>query len=115
MAADVNGDGRVTSADALAILKMAVKLPTAVTPTWIFADESQIFNLTSSNVNYSTTISKTLSADQTLNMGAVLKGDVNGSWGTSAATSTHVEYSDPTYFTTLANNLHVVQDVWGIS
>jgi len=115
MAADVNGDGRVTSADALAILKMAVKLPTAVTPTWIFADESQTFNLTSSNVNYSTTISKTLSADQTLNMVAVLKGDVNGSWGTSAPANTHVDYSDPTYFATLANNLHVTQDVWGVS
>jgi methionine-rich copper-binding protein CopC len=115
MAADVNGDGRVTSADALAILKMAVKLPNAVTPTWIFADESQVFNLSSSNVNYSTTMSKTIGADETLNMVAVLKGDVNGSWGASAAAASRVEYGDPTYFTTLANNLRVAQDVWGIS
>jgi hypothetical protein len=115
MAADVTGDGRVTSADALAILKMAVNLSTAVTPTWIFADESQIFNLSSSNVNYSTAISKTLGADQTLNLVAVLKGDVNGSWGTSAAATTHVDYSNPTYFATLANSLQVTQDVWGIS
>ena len=115
MAADVNGDGRVTSADALAILKMAVKLPTAVTPTWIFADENQTFSLTSSNVNYNTTISKTLGADETINMVAVLKGDVNGSWGTSAATSTHVDYSNSSYFANLATNLHVTQDVWGIS
>jgi hypothetical protein len=115
MAADVNGDGRVTSADALAILKMAVQLPAAVTPTWIFADESQIFNLSSSNVNYSTTISKTLSADQTINLVAVLKGDVNGSWGTAAAATTHVDYGNPTYFATLANSLQVAQDVWGIS
>jgi hypothetical protein len=115
MAADVNSDGRITSADALAILKMAVKLPTAVTPSWLFADENQAFNLSSSNVNYSTTISQTLSADQTLNMVAVLKGDVNGSWGTSSAATTHVDYSDPAYFANLASKLHVAQDVWGIS
>jgi predicted fused transcriptional regulator/phosphomethylpyrimidine kinase len=60
-------------------------------------------------------MSKTLSADQTLNMVAVLKGDVNGSWGTSAAATSRVEYGDPTYFATLANNLRVAQDVWGIS
>jgi hypothetical protein len=115
MAADVTGDGSVTSADALAILKMAVQLPGAVTPTWIFADERQIFNLSSSNVNYSTAISKTLSADQTMNMVAALKGDVNGSWGTAAAATTHVDYSNPTYFATLASSLQVTQDVWGIS
>jgi hypothetical protein len=115
MASDINGDGQVTSADALAILKMAVGLPSAATPSWIFVDESQVLNLTSSNVNYSTTISKSLNANQSINMVAVLKGDVNGSWGSTDATSTHVDYSDPTYFATLANNLHVTQDVWGIS
>jgi hypothetical protein len=115
MAADINGDGQITSADALAILKMAVNLPSAATPTWIFADESQVFNLSASSVSYSTAMSKTLNANQTVNMVAVLKGDVNGSWGSADAASTHVEYSDPTYFATLANNLHISQDVWGIS
>jgi hypothetical protein len=59
-------------------------------------------------------MSKTLNANQTVNMVAVLKGDVNGSWGSADAASTRVEYSDPTYFATLANNLNISQDVWGI-
>ncbi len=94
---------------------MAVQLPTAITPTWIFADERQIFNLSASNVNYNTTISKTLSADQSINLVAVLKGDVNGSWGSASAATTHVDYSNPSYFATLATSLQVAQDVWGIS
>ena len=44
MAADVVGnDGRITSADALAILKMAVGLPTASVPGWLFVDEKRDF------------------------------------------------------------------------
>jgi len=115
MAADVTGDGRVTSADALAILKMAVKHPAALTPTWIFADESQVFGLTKSSVTYDVTINKSLTSDLEVNLVALLKGDVNGSWGSKAATSTQVDYSNSSYFSNLATNLLVTQDVWGIS
>jgi len=115
MAADVNGDGRVTSSDALAILKMAVKNPSALTPAWIFADESQVFNLTRSSVKYDTTINKSLTSDLEVNLVAVLKGDVNGSWGSRVAASTQVDYGDSSYFTNLAASLKVNTDVWGIS
>lgn len=115
MAADINGDGQVTSADALAILKMAVGQPGAVPPSWIFLDESQTFDISASSVNYSSAISETLNADQTINMVAVLKGDVNGSWGSAEASVNHVDYGNPTYFADLATRLQVPMDVWGLS
>jgi uncharacterized repeat protein (TIGR02543 family) len=41
-AADVNGDGRVTAADALEILKQAVRSPEAVEKRWIFVPEALV-------------------------------------------------------------------------
>ena len=115
IAADVNGDGKVSSADALAILKIAVKHSTAVIPTWIFLDESQIFNLTKSSVSYDTTINKTLTSDLEVNLVGVLKGDVNGSWNSNASPSTQIDYSNSSYFANLATKLNVPLDVWGIN
>ena len=43
IAADINRDGRVTSADALEILKNAVNLPTAISAEWVFVPESYSF------------------------------------------------------------------------
>jgi hypothetical protein len=48
-------------------------------------------------------------------MVAVLKGDVNGSWGSRAAASSQVDYSNTSYFDNLANSLQLNLDVWGIS
>jgi hypothetical protein len=42
-AADVNKSGKVTSADALEILRMSVRSPLAIEREWMFIDESQDF------------------------------------------------------------------------
>ena len=113
MAADVNSDGRVTSADALAILKMAVKLPGAITPQWMFVEDTRdffddansTFTVTRTNASWDHTISATVAGNTTENLVGILKGDVNGSWAPPAG-SAHVEDLSPTYFTTLANTIH---------
>jgi methionine-rich copper-binding protein CopC len=92
IAADVNQDGKVTSADALAILKMAVKRTDAPTREWLFVNESQDFwdeaanggqgglTISRTNVTWNKDLQATVSKDTTVNLLAVLKGDVNGSW-----------------------------------
>ena len=129
MAADVTGDGKVTPLDALAILKMSVGLPGSVTPSWVFVNESQGFNydatkktfsVTAQNDTVNTSNNITVPPNQTLNLVGVLMGDVNGSWGASSSVTTHVDYStttsslNPTYWSTLATNLHTVPDQWGV-
>ncbi len=129
MAADVNGDGKVTSSDALAILKMSVGLPGSVTPSWVFVNESQSFNYDATKKNFSVTAKNdtvntsnniTVPPNQTLNLVGVLMGDVNGSWGASSPLTTHVDYNlstnslNPTYWSTLATNLPTVPDQWGV-
>jgi cyclophilin family peptidyl-prolyl cis-trans isomerase/Ca2+-binding RTX toxin-like protein len=100
LAADVNGDGRVSAADALAILKMAVKRSDAPAREWLFVPEGQdfwdqtaaggkgAFSTTRTSVkDVSGTSAGLLPADlawtagKDLNLVALLKGDVNGSWG----------------------------------
>jgi hypothetical protein len=120
MAADVNGDGRVTSADALAILKMSVKLADAPAPAWMFVEEdrdfwdeaTKAFTLTRSNAAWDAQIKVSLPADAKTNLVGVLKGDVNGSW-TLAGAST-LEATNPTYFKDLAQLIGVPADQWGI-
>jgi hypothetical protein len=92
IAADVNQDGKVTSADALAILKMAVKRTDAPTREWLFVSESQDFwdetanggqgglTISRTNVTWNKDLQATVTQDTTVNLLAVLKGDVNGSW-----------------------------------
>jgi hypothetical protein len=103
LAADVNNDGRVTAADALAILKMAVKRADAPARDWLFVPETQdfwnetalsgkgAFTTTRTSVkDASGTASGLLPADiswaagKDVNLVAVLKGDVNGSWAAPA-------------------------------
>jgi hypothetical protein len=103
LAADVNNDGRVTAADALAILKMAVKRADAPARDWLFVPETQdfwnetalsgkgTFTTTRTSVkDTSGTASGLLPADiswaagKDVNLVAVLKGDVNGSWAAPA-------------------------------
>ena len=43
LAADVNKSGKITSADALEILRMAVRAPDAIEKEWMFVDESEDF------------------------------------------------------------------------
>ncbi len=89
IAADVNGDGRVTSADALKILKMSVMAGDAEESQWIFASEdydywdetSLEFYTTKSEVMWSSTeISIDPQQKSVQNMVGILLGDVNGSW-----------------------------------
>ncbi len=82
LAADVNHDGQVKAADALNILKMAVKLSTGPEKEWLFVPES-VGGETMSRTHVvwpDNPIPVTLDADQELHLIGIVKGDVNGSW-----------------------------------
>ena len=82
LAADVNHDGQVKAADALNILKMAVKLSTAPEKEWLFVPES-VGSETMSRTYVvwpDNPIPVTLDVDQELHLIGIVKGDVNGSW-----------------------------------
>ena len=120
MAADVNGNGTVTSADALAILRMAVKLSTALPQEWFFVEEKRDFwdevNQKYTLSRTSTTWDRTITVDPAsgpVNLVGVLKGDVNGSWSAPAG-STDLDVINPTYFARLAQLVGMPnQDQWG--
>jgi Ca2+-binding RTX toxin-like protein len=82
LAADVNHDGQVKAADALNILKMAVKLITAPAKEWLFVPDSVGSEAMSrTNVVWPVNpIPVTLEMDQELHLIGIVKGDVNGSW-----------------------------------
>jgi Ca2+-binding RTX toxin-like protein len=109
IAADVNQDGKVTSADALAILKMAVRRADAPAREWLFVNESQDFwdesansgqggyTISGTNVAWNKDVQAYVTQDTTVNILAVLKGDVNGSWtGPSLGTQNlpHLYFSE---------------------
>ncbi len=124
IAADVNMDGKVTSADALAILKMAVKRSDALSREWLFVNEGQDFwdeaansgagGLTISRTNV--TWNKVIELDSPdlakLNLLAVLKGDVNGSW--VAPTTPKPEVLPNSYFTDLQQKGYGPISNWGV-
>jgi Ca2+-binding RTX toxin-like protein len=99
LAADVNGDKRVSAADALAILKMAVKRTDAPARSWLFVDERHDFwdeqassgkgaftlNRQSVPKEGLLPLNKALSPGEPVNLVALLKGDVNGSWSSTGA------------------------------
>ena len=86
IAADVNGDGRVTGADALAILRMASGQANALTPKFEFVAQTQQFYdptshaITIDNRSVPTSFAtvQPITADSALNFVAVLTGDVLG-------------------------------------
>ncbi|MBV5304690.1 MAG: Ig-like domain-containing protein, partial [Chlorobium sp.] len=82
LAADVNHDGQVKAADALNILKMAVKLSSAPDKEWLFVPESVgSESMSRTSVHWpDNPIPVTLGADQELDLIGIVKGDVNGSW-----------------------------------
>ncbi|MEN9761507.1 MAG: hypothetical protein RI906_1333, partial [Pseudomonadota bacterium] len=93
LSADVTGDGKVSSADALGILKMAVKRSDAPAREWLFVQEGQDFwNEAANSGKGAFTTTRTavgggkLPTDiewtgaQDVNLVGMLKGDVNGSW-----------------------------------
>jgi hypothetical protein len=82
LAADVNHDGQVKAADALNILKMAVKLSTAPEMEWLFVPEivgSESMSRTHV-VWPDNPIPVTLDIDQDMHLIGIVKGDVDGSW-----------------------------------
>ena len=98
----------MTGAGALAILKMAVKLPTAPAKDWLFVEESRdfwnettkAFTLDRDHASWDHTISVT--APGQTNLVGVLKGDINGSWAAPAG-STDLDVLNPGYFNALTN------------
>jgi len=114
MSADANQDGKVTSADALAILKMAVHLSNALTAEWLFVDEARDLSaLSMTSAEWDHTISVNVQGDTTVNLAGFIKGDVNGSWAPPTGTQ-YVETGDPTHFTNLSNIYHIPLSEWGV-
>ena len=105
IAADINQDGRVTSSDALEILKNAVNLPTAIRSVWLFLPESHSFWDSDANegsgaylvdnqsiTQIPTGIALNASNAGSANFVALRLGDVDGSWESSGATSLTQNY-----------------------
>lgn len=123
IAADVNQDGKVTSADALAILKMAVKRADAPAREWVFVNESQDFwdesanngqggyTISRTNVTWNKDLQATVTQDTTVNLIAVLKGDVNGSW---TGPTTGTQSLQTTYFSDLVKKGLGPLSTWGV-
>ena len=93
IAADVNKNGRVTSADALEILRMAVRVPTATEREWLFVDESEDFwdenanggegaiSINRTSVSWdSDGVEMPVNQAEQKNFVGVLLGDVYSSW-----------------------------------
>jgi hypothetical protein len=82
LAADVNHDGQVKAADALNILKMAVKLSTAPEIEWLFVPESVgSESMSRTHIVWpDNPIPVTLDMDQDVHLIGIVKGDVDGSW-----------------------------------
>ena len=106
IAADVNQDGRISSQDALGILKMSVRLPGSIPQEWLFVKEGDslwdpsanggegAFVLDERNVEWdSDGLSFVDPLTANVNFVGVLLGDVNGSWSAPEdSTSLDLEY-----------------------
>lgn len=121
LAADVNQDGRVTSADALQILRMSVRAPSAPAPTWkIVGEHTDLWDEVSGSsllTRRASTIADldlaSLQVDGAANLVGVLIGDVNGSWSAPAG-SRDLDVTQPAYFQALGTRLNVPTDIWGL-
>jgi hypothetical protein len=120
MAADANGSGSVTSADALAIARMAVGLNTGPQQEWFFVEETRdfwdessgSFNLTQKSAVWDKGMPLHLVQNEVNNLVGVLKGDVNGSW-IAPVGSADLDVTDPTYFMNLATLIGAPVEQWG--
>lgn len=121
IAADVNGDGRVTSGDARAIFKMAQGHADAPAARWLFVDEAQDFThpsrgdftTTRTSVLWDDSIAIDPAQNATHNLVAVFLGDVDGSWSAPSG-ATDVNVLPPDYFQTLANQTGISLTQWGV-
>ena len=82
LAADVNKDGRVTSGDALNILKMAIKYSGAPANEWLFVEPSVgTETMSRTAVHWPVAdLSIQLDHNMELDLIGIVKGDINGSW-----------------------------------
>ena len=123
IAADVNRDGKVNSLDALAILKMAVGRSDAPAREWLFVSESQDFwdetanngqggyTVSRTNVTWNKDLQTSVSQDTTVNLLAVLKGDVNGTW---TGPNTDVQILPNSYFVDLVKKGFGPLSTWAV-
>ena len=119
VAADINMDGRVTSADALAILKMAVNLESAEPRRWVFVaedydfwdNESESFKMNPSDVSWdSNGAIFNYPETRVKNLVGVLMGDVNGNWIAPEGSETVAEG----YFSDLVASQGGSVEQWGL-
>ena len=82
ISADFNRDGKVTSSDALDILKYAVGLEVERDAEWVFISNAEDLSAVSKNiVKYNTNILiADITADVTIGLTGILIGDVNDSY-----------------------------------
>ena len=82
ISADFNQDGKVSSQDALSILKYSVGLTTTEQAKWVFIDTSSDYSVVSkSNTSYTEGVSiADPSADTSVGLTGILIGDVNDSY-----------------------------------
>ena len=121
IAADVNGDGRVTVLDAQSILKMSLRRADAPQAQWSFVQEDKDFwdeaTAKFALTNRASSWDRSLQCDSdqasTVNLVGVLRGDIDGSWNGPAGTL-DLDDSNPSYFLELASRLGVPADQWGL-
>lgn len=121
MAADINGDGRVTSGDARAILKMAQGHADAPPARWLFVDEAQDFwrdadqawTTTRQDLGWQQQLPVDPVQNATRNLVAVLLGDVDGSWQALAG-NPDLDALAPGYFQSLAQQTGAPVSQWGV-
>ena len=113
MSADYNHDGKVSAADALAILKAAVQYTGSTAPSWQFVSETaDLSPISRTNSTYTPSISA-VAGNFIQNMVGMIAGDVNGSW-TPPSGSSYLETTNPNYFTQLSQKLSVPTSQWGV-
>ena len=123
IAADMNGDGRVTAADALAVLRVAVGAAGAATPKWEFVTEpttywdqaTQALSITTRNVP--TTFGGNAPGVQT-NLVGVLTGDVLGRYvpvDANGVTVPNPIVLPPSTFLGLSASLAAPASIWAVS
>jgi hypothetical protein len=124
IAADINKDGRITSFDALSILRMSLNEPDAIEQEWMFVTESadfwneyavdvdDVFNIDKSSVNWdSDPTAMTLTHPDEMNFVGVLLGDVDNSW---SAPEDAVAMPDG-YFDLLEDDGIAPLEQWGLT
>ena len=112
IAADVNKSGKITSADALEILKMAVRVPDATEKEWIFVDESKGLSMDKDSVSWDVSGAEVaINGDHGKNFVGVMLGDVYNSWSGSESS----QYMPEEHFIELEDNGVAPMYQWGMS